>query len=205
MYKKNNLYYYSIGDDFMIIPTVIEKQSNKEYAYDIYSRLLKDRIILLNGEINDNSANIVVAELLYLDSINNDDISIYINSPGGSITSGMAIYDTMNFVKSNVSTICIGICASMAAFILSSGTKGKRYCLNNSEVMIHQPLGGAQGQATEIKIAAERIIKLKNKINKILANNTNQDLIKIEQDTERDYFLSAKEALEYGIIDEILS
>lgn len=189
----------------MIIPTVIEKQSNKEYAYDIYSRLLKDRIILLNGEINDNSANIVVAELLYLDSINNDDISIYINSPGGSITSGMAIYDTMNFVKSNVSTICIGICASMAAFILSSGTKGKRYCLNNSEVMIHQPLGGAQGQATEIKIAAERIIKLKNKINKILANNTNQNLIKIEQDTERDYFLSAKEALEYGIIDEILS
>ena len=205
MYKKNNLYYYSIGDDFMIIPTVIEKQSNKEYAYDIYSRLLKDRIIMLNGEIDDNVSNIIVAQLLYLDSLSNDDISIYINSPGGSITSGMAIYDTMNFVKSNVSTICIGICASMAAFILSSGTKGKRYCLNNSEVMIHQPLGGAQGQATEIKIAAERIIKLKNKINKILANNTNQDLVKIEQDTERDYFLSAKEALEYGIIDEILS
>ncbi len=189
----------------MIIPTILEKQSNKEYAFDIYSRLLQDRIILLTGEINDSTANIIVAELLYLDSINNDDISIYINSPGGSITAGMAIYDTMNFVKSNVSTICIGICASMAAFLLSSGCIGKRYCLLNSEVMIHQPLGGAQGQATEIKIAAERILKLKNKINKILAKNTNQDIKKIEQDTERDYFLDSKEALEYGIIDSILN
>ena len=187
----------------MIIPTVIEKEKT-EKAYDIYSRLLKDRIILLNGEINDDSANIIVAQLLYLDSLNNDDINLYINSPGGSITSGFAIYDTMNFVKSNVSTICIGMCASMAAFLLSSGQKVKRFCLPNSEVMIHQPLGGASGQATEIKIAAERILKLKEKLNFILANNTNQDLKKIESDTERDYFLSAKEALDYGIIDKII-
>lgn len=188
----------------MLIPTVIEKNNEKEYAYDIYSRLLKDRIILLNGEINDNTSNIIVAQLLYLDSLNNDDISLYINSPGGSITAGMAIYDTMNYIKSNVSTICIGISASMAAFLLSSGTKGKRYCLPNSEVMIHQPLGGVQGQATEIKIAAERIIKLKNKLNKILATNTNKNIEQIEIDTERDYFLSAEEALNYGIIDKIL-
>lgn len=188
----------------MLIPTVIERNNEKEYAYDIYSRLLKDRIILLNGEIDDNTSNIIVAQLLYLDSLNNDDISIYINSPGGSITSGMAIYDTMNYIKSDVSTICIGISASMAAFLLSSGTKGKRYCLPNSEVMIHQPLGGAQGQATEIKIAAERIIKLKNKLNKILAHNTNKDIKQIENDTERDYFLSSEEALNYGIIDKIL-
>lgn len=188
----------------MIIPTIIEKNNSKEYAYDIYSRLLKDRIVLLNGEINDNTSNIIVAELLYLDSINNDDISLYINSPGGSITAGMAIYDTMNYIKSNVSTICIGMSASMAAFLLSSGEKGKRYCLPNSEVMIHQPLGGVQGQATEIKIAAERILKLKNKLNKILSKNTNKDLKQIEIDTERDYFLSAEEAKEYGIIDKIL-
>ena len=161
---------------FMLIPTVIERTNSKEYAYDIYSRLLKDRIILLNGEIDDNTSNIIVAQLLYLDSLNHDDISIYINSPGGSITAGMAIYDTMNFIKSDVSTICIGISASMAAFLLSSGSKGKRYCLPNSEVMIHQPLGGAQGQATEIKIAAERILKLKDKLNKILANNTGKDI-----------------------------
>ena len=188
----------------MLIPTIIEKSNEKEYAYDIYSRLLKDRIILLNGEINDNKSNIIIAQLLYLDSLNNNDISLYINSPGGIITSGMAIYDTMNFIKSNVSTICIGICASMAAFLLSSGTKGKRYALPNSEVMIHQPLGGAQGQATEIKIAAERIIKLKNKLNKILSKNTSKNLKQIEKDTERDYYLSAEEAKEYGIIDKII-
>lgn len=188
----------------MLIPTVIEKTNASEHAYDIYSRLLKDRIILLNGEIDDNLSNIIVAQLLYLDSLNNSDISLYINSPGGSITAGMAIYDTMNFIKSDVSTICIGMSASMAAFLLSSGKKGKRYCLPNSEVMIHQPLGGAQGQATEIKIAAERILKLKDKLNKILANNTNKDLNQIEIDTERDYFLSAEEALNYGIIDKIL-
>ncbi|MCM1370764.1 MAG: ATP-dependent Clp protease proteolytic subunit [Clostridium sp.] len=188
----------------MLIPTVIERNNNSERAYDIYSRLLKDRIIIISDEINDNSANIVVAQLLYLDSINHDDISLYINSPGGSITSGMAIYDTMNFIKSDVSTICIGMCASMAAFLLSSGKKGKRYALPNSEVMIHQPLGGAQGQATEIKIAAERILKLKSKLNKILSIQTGKDLKQIEIDTERDHFLDAEEALEYGLIDKIL-
>ncbi len=187
-----------------LIPVVIEKEQGGERSYDIYSRLLKDRIIILNGEIDDNTSNIIVAELLYLDSENHDDISIYINSPGGSITSGMAIYDTMNIIKSDVSTICIGMAASMAAFLLSSGTKGKRYILENAEVMIHQPLGGAQGQATEIKIAATRILKLKDKLNKILSKNTNQPLEKIEQDTERDYFLEAKEAKEYGIIDKII-
>lgn len=188
----------------MIIPTIIEKSSNGEKAYDIYSRLLKDRIIILTGEIDDNTANIVVAQLLYLDSINNNDISLYINSPGGSITAGMAIYDTMNFIKSDVSTICLGIAASMGAFLLSSGTKGKRYCLPNSEVMIHQPLGGASGQATEIKIAAEHILKIKEKLNKILASNTNKDIKTIEIDTERDNYLSSEEALQYGLIDQIL-
>lgn len=187
-----------------LIPTVIEKEQGSERCYDIYSRLLKDRIILLNGEINDNTANSIVAQLLFLDSENNDDISIYINSPGGSITSGMAIYDTMNIIKSDVSTICIGMSASMAAFLLSSGTKGKRYILPNAEVMIHQPLGGAQGQATEIKIAATRILKLKDKLNKILSKNTNQPLEKIQNDTERDYFLGAEEAKQYGIIDKII-
>ena len=188
----------------MMIPSVVEKNYDGERVYDIYSRLLKDRIIILSGEINDNLANSIVAQLLYLDSQNHDDINIYINSSGGSITSGMAIYDTMNFVKSKVSTICVGMAASMAAFLLSSGEKGLRFCLPNSEVMIHQPLGGAQGQATEIKIAAERILKIKDNLNKILAKNTNQNLKKIEIDTERDYFLSAKEALEYGIIDKII-
>lgn len=193
-----------MGDIMNLIPTVIERSNNGERCYDIYSRLLKDRIIILNGEIDDNNANSIVAQLLYLDSINHNDISIYINSPGGSITSGMAIYDTMNFIKSKVSTICIGMAASMAAFLLSSGEKGKRFCLPNSEVMIHQPLGGAQGQATEIKIAALRILKLKKNLNLILANNTSQDIEKIETDTERDYFMDSNEALEYGIIDKIL-
>ena len=187
-----------------IVPTIIEKSNNGEKVYDIYSRLLKDRIIMLSGEINDLNSNIIVSELLYLDSLNHNDISIYINSPGGEITSGMAIYDTMNFIKSDISTICIGMAASMAAILLSSGTKGKRYILPNSEVMIHQPLGGASGQATEIKIAAERILKLKDKLNNILAINTSKDIKKIEKDTERDYFLSANEALEYGLVDEIL-
>ena len=187
----------------MLIPTVLEKSSDGERAYDIYSRLLKDRIIMLSGEIDDSLSNIVISELLYLDSLNNDPISIYINSPGGSITSGMAIYDTMNFIKSKVSTVCIGIAASMAAFLLSSGEKGMRYALPNSEVMIHQPLGGAQGQATEIKIAAERILKLKEKLN-TKGHNTNQDIKKIENDTERDYFMSSNEALKYGLIDKIL-
>ena len=186
-----------------LIPVVIEKTNQGERSYDIYSRLLKDRIIILNGEIDDNLSNSIVAQLLYLDSINNDDISIYINSPGGSITAGMAIYDTMNFIKSNVSTICVGMAASMAAFLLSSGEKGKRYALPNSEVMIHQPLGGAQGQATEIKIAAERILKLKKKLNYILSKNCNKTLKQVEKDTERDYFMDSDEALEYGIVDKI--
>ena len=189
----------------MLIPSVVEKNSDGERVYDIYSRLLKDRIIILSGEIDDNLANSVVAQLLYLDSINHDPINLYINSPGGSITAGMAIYDTMNYIKSKVSTICIGLSASMAAFLLSSGEKKMRYILPNSEVMIHQPLGGAQGQATEIKIAAERILRLKEKLNKILSENTGQSLEKIQNDTERDYFLSADEALEYGIIDKILN
>lgn len=188
----------------MLVPTVIERSSNGERAYDIYSRLLKDRIIILSGEIDDINSNVIIGQLLYLDSINNNDISIYINSPGGSVTAGMAIYDTMNFIKSDVSTICVGMAASMAAFLLSSGTKGKRYCLPNSEVMIHQPLGGAQGQATEIKIAAERILKLKDKLNRMLSKNTGKDLKQVEQDTERDYFLSSEEALSYGLIDKIL-
>ncbi len=187
-----------------LVPTIIEKNELGERAYDIYSRLLKDRIIILNGEITDNSSNIVVAQLLYLDSLNNDDISLYINSPGGSITAGMAIYDTMNFIKSNVSTICVGMAASMAAFLLSSGGKGKRYILPNAEVMIHQPLGGAQGQATEIKIAAERILKLKKKLNKILSDNTGKDIDTIDNDTERDYFMDSDEAVSYGIVDKIL-
>ena len=188
----------------MFIPNVLEKTSNGERVYDLYSKLLEDRIILLSNEITDNTANIIISELLYLDSISHEDISIYINSPGGSITSGMAIYDTMNYIKSDVSTICIGMAASMGAFLLSSGTKGKRFALPNSEVMIHQPLGGAQGQATEIKIAATRILKMKDNLNKILSKNTGKTIKQIENDTERDYFMDSKEALEYGIIDEIL-
>ena len=183
---------------------VVDKENNGERSYDIFSRLLKNRIILLSGEIDDMLANSVVAQLLYLDSLSHDDISLYINSPGGSVTAGMAIYDTMNFVKSDVSTICLGMAASMAAFLLSSGEKKKRYILPNAEVMIHQPLGGAQGQATEIKIAAEHILKLRHKLNEILAKNTNQSLDTIEKDTERDNFMDSKEALEYGIVDKII-
>lgn len=185
-----------------IIPTVITKSNNKEYAYDLYSRLLQDRIIFLTGEIDDAMSNIIISELLYLDNINHENIYLYINSPGGAITSGMGIYDTMRFIESKVITIGVGMCASMAAFLLSSGDE--RYVLSNAEVMIHQPLGGAQGQATDIKIAAERIIKLKEKLNKILANNTHQPLEKIYEDTERDNFLSAIEAKEYGLIDDII-
>ncbi len=187
-----------------LIPNVIEKKFNGEVAYDLYSRLLNDRIVFLTGEINQSSANIIVSELLYLDSISHDDIFLYINSPGGEVSSGFAIYDTMNFIKSNVSTICIGMAASMAAFILSSGEKGKRHVLKNAEVMIHQPLGGVQGQATEIDLVAKRIIKLREKLNKILAENTKQSIKKIEKDTDRDYYMDAKKALEYGIVDSIL-
>ena len=187
-----------------LIPTVIEKSINGEKAYDLYSRLLEDRIILLSGEINDSLSSNIVAQLLYLDSINNDNISMYINSVGGAITAGMAIYDTMNYIKSDVSTICVGMAASMGAFILSSGEKGKRYALPNAEIIIHQPIGGVEGQATEIKIAAERILKIKRNLNEILSKNTNKDIKTIENDTERDYFMSSKEALNYGIIDKIL-
>ena len=187
-----------------LVPIIVDKEQNGERSYDIFSRLLKDRIIFLSGEINDSIANTVISELLYLDSISHDDIELYINSPGGSITSGMAIMDTMNYIQSDVSTICVGMAASMAAFLLSCGAKNKRFILPNAEVMIHQPLGGATGQATEIKIAAERILNIKAKLNMILARNTNQTLEKIEQDTERDYFLSADEALKYGLIDKII-
>lgn len=187
-----------------LIPIIVDKETKGERSYDIFSRLLKDRIILISGEITDEVANSVVAQLLYLDSVNNEDISIYINSPGGSITAGMAIYDTMNYVKSDVSTICVGLAASMGAFLLTSGKKGKRYALPNAEIMIHQPLGGASGQATEIKIAAERILKLKDKLNKILSVKTNQPLEKVEQDTERDNFMDPNEALEYGLIDKVI-
>jgi len=187
-----------------IIPTVIEKTNNKEYAYDLYSRLLNDRVVFLNGEIDNTLSSIVVSELLYLDSINHDDIYLYINSPGGEITSGMAIYDTMNYIKSDVKTICLGLAASMAAFLLANGTPGKRCSLPNSEIMIHQSLGGTRGQATDIKIAAERILKIRDKLNTILANVTNKDLKTIENDTERDNFMDADEALKYGLIDEII-
>ena len=188
-----------------LIPMIVDKEIRGETSYDIFSRLLKNRIILLSGEIDDILANTVVAELLYLDSLSHEDISIYINSPGGNVTSGFAIYDTMNFIKSDVSTICLGIAASMAAFLLSSGKEGKRYALPNSEVMIHQPLGGAEGQATEIKIVAERILKLKDKLNHFLAKNTGQKIEKIEKDTERDHFLSANDAKNYGLVDKILT
>lgn len=187
-----------------LVPMIVEKEIDGERSYDIYSRLLKNRIILLNGEVNDSSANVVIAELLYLDSLSHDDISLYINSPGGSVSSGFAIYDTMNFIKSDVSTIGMGLAASMGAFLLSSGTKGKRSVLKNCEVMIHQPLGGAEGQATEIKIAAEHILKTKHKLNTILSKNTGKSLKVIEQDTERDHYLDAEEALNYGLVDKIL-
>lgn len=188
----------------MKIPFIVDVDSKKETVYDIYSKLLKERIIFIEGEINDEKANLVVSELLYLDSISNDDINIYINSPGGSITAGMAIYDTMNYIKSNCVTIGIGLCASMAAFLLSSGTRGKRCSLNNTEIMIHEPLGGVNGQATEIKIVAERILKIKKKLNVILSRNTKKSLSKIEKDVEGDYYMDSDEALKYGIIDKII-
>ncbi len=189
-----------------LIPTVIEQTSRGERAYDIYSRLLKDRIIMLGSAIDDNVANSIVAQLLFLEAENPEkDITLYINSPGGSITAGMAIYDTMQYIKPKVSTICIGMAASMGAFLLAAGEKGKRYALPNSEVMIHQPLGGAQGQATEIEIAARRILYLRDKLNRILAERTGQDLEVIERDTERDNFMPAERALEYGLIDHVIT
>ena len=187
-----------------LVPVVVDKDIQGERSYDIFSRLLKERIIFISGEINDSVANSVIAELLYLDSLNHDDISIYINSPGGVISSGMAIYDTMNFIKSDVCTICLGMAASMAAFLLSSGTYGKRFILPNADVMIHQPLGGAEGQATDIKIAADRIVSLRERLNKILAKNTGKSLKIIERDTEQDNYLNVVEELKYGMVDIII-
>lgn len=187
-----------------LVPMVVEQTNRGERSYDIYSRLLEDRIIFLTGEINDVVADIVVAQLIYLEGKDPDkDISLYINSPGGSVTAGMAIYDTMNYIKCDVSTICIGLAASMGAFLLSSGAKGKRYALPNAEIMIHQPLGGAQGQASDIAIQAQQILKIKSKMNRILSENTNQPLDKVEVDTDRDFYMSAKEALDYGIVDKV--
>ena len=188
----------------MFIPTIQESTANGEKVYDIYSKLLENRIIFISGEINDTLSNLVISELLYLDSINHNDINIYINSPGGSVTSGLAIIDTMNFIKSDVRTTVVGMAASMASLILASGTKNKRFSLKNSEVMIHQPIGNTSGQATDIEIHAKRIINKKKMLNKMLASLTNKPLETIEHDTERDKYLSSKEALDYGIIDKII-
>lgn len=188
-----------------IIPTVFTKSYDGERHYDIYSLLLNERIILLTGEVNDAISSLIVAELLYLSSKDDKkEIQLYINSPGGSITAGMAIYDTMQHIKCDVSTICIGLCASMGAFLLAGGTKGKRFALPNSEIMIHQPLGGVNGQVSDIEITTKRLLCVKKRLNKILSENTSQSLEKIENDTERDYFMEAKEALAYGIIDKII-
>jgi ATP-dependent Clp protease, protease subunit len=203
--KKIN-YWFKEDVIMNLVPTVIEQTSRGERAYDIYSRLLKDRIILLGSPIDDNVANSIVAQLLFLAAEDPEkDISLYINSPGGSITAGMAIYDTMQYIKPDVQTICIGMAASMGAFLLSAGAKGKRYALPNAEVMIHQPLGGAQGQATEIEIAAKRILFLRDKLNRLLADHTGQPIEKIAQDTDRDNFMTAEQAKEYGLIDHIIS
>jgi ATP-dependent Clp protease protease subunit len=189
-----------------LVPVVVEQTNRGERSYDIYSRLLKDRIIFLSGEIDDYTANLVVAQMLFLEMEDPDkEINLYINSPGGSVTAGMAIYDTMQYLRCPVSTLCVGLAASMGAFLLTAGAKGMRRILPNAEVMIHQPLGGAQGQATDIAIHAEYILKIKKKLNTILAQRTGQPLEKVEQDTERDHFLSAEEALEYGIVDEIVA
>ena len=188
-----------------LIPMVIEQSGRGERSYDIYSRLLKERVVFLIGPVNDQSANLVVAQLLFLESENPDkDISLYINSPGGSVSAGMSIFDTMNFIKPAVSTLCIGMAASMGAFLLAAGEKGKRFSLPNSKIMIHQPLGGAQGQATEIEIHAREILKTREQLNRILSERTGQPLEKIQHDTERDYFLSAAEAKDYGLIDQVI-
>ena len=189
-----------------MVPMVIEQSGRGERAYDIYSRLLKERVIFLVGPVNDQSANLVVAQMLFLESENPDkDIHFYINSPGGSVSAGMSIFDTMNFIKPDVSTLCMGMAASMGAFLLAAGTKGKRFALPNSRVMIHQPLGGAQGQATDIEIHAREILRLRADLNKVLAERTGQPLEKIERDTERDYFMAAQEAADYGLIDKVIS
>ena len=189
-----------------LVPMVVEQTGHGERSYDIYSRLLNDRIVFLADEVNDTTASLVVAQLLYLESQDPDkDISLYINSPGGSITAGMAIYDTMNYVKCDVSTVCVGMAASMGAFLLSSGAKGKRFALPNSEIMIHQPLGGMQGQATDIKIHADHIIRIKDKLNKLLSEQTGKPLEEIVRDTDRDNFMSAEEACAYGLVDKVIT
>ena len=189
-----------------MVPVVIEQSGRGERAYDIYSRLLRERVIFLVGPVNDHTANLIVAQLLFLESENPDkDISLYINSPGGSVSAGMAIFDTMNFIKPQVSTLCTGMAASMGAFLLAAGAKGKRFSLPNSKVMIHQPLGGTQGQATEIEIAAREIIKTRERLNQMLAEATGQPLSRIEIDTERDYYLTAEEAKAYGLVDDVIS
>jgi len=189
-----------------LIPMVIEQTNRGERSYDIYSRLLEDRIIFLTGEVNDISADLVIAQLLHLEGKDPDkDISLYINSPGGSVSAGMGVYDTMNYIKCDVSTICVGMAASMGAFLLAAGAKGKRYSLPNSEIMIHQPSGGSRGQASDIAIQAEHILKIKKRMNSILAKNCNQPISKIEKDVDRDFYMNAEEALEYGIIDKIFS
>lgn len=193
-----------INEKNALIPYIVEQTSRGERSYDIYSRLLEDRVIFLSGEIDDAVANTVVAQLIYLESKDpSKDINLYINSPGGSVSAGLAIYDTMNYIKCDVSTICIGMAASMGAFLLSSGAKGKRFALPNSEIMIHQPLGGAQGQASDIKIVADHILKTKNKLNSILAENSGKSIEEVERDTDRDNYLSAQEALDYGLVDKI--
>lgn len=190
----------------MLVPYVVDQTSSGERSYDIYSRLLEDRIVFISGEIDDATANTVVAELIYLEAKNPDkDICVYINSPGGSVTAGMAIYDTMKYVKCDVSTICIGLAASMGAFLLAAGTKGKRFCLPNSEVMIHQPLGGAQGQASDIEITANHIIKTKKKMIEMLSKNTGQSIEKVSQDVDRDYYMTADEAVSYGLVDKVIT
>ena len=189
-----------------LVPMVVEQTGRGERSYDIYSRLLKDRIIMLSGEVNDDMANLIVAQLLFLESEDPaKDIYLYINSPGGSVTAGMAIYDTMNYIKADVSTICMGMAASMGAFLLSSGAKGKRYALPNAEIMIHQPLGGFQGQVTDIDIHAKRMLKIKEKMNKILSENTGKPLEELEKDVERDHFLDGDEAAEYGLVDKVIT
>ena len=189
-----------------LVPMVVDRTDSGERSFDIYSRLLEDRVIFLSGEINDDVANLVVAQLIYLESKDpTKDISLYINSPGGSVTAGLAIYDTMNYIRCDVSTICIGLAASMGAFLLSSGTKGKRYALPNSEIMIHQVLGGAQGQATDVEIQTKQLLKIKQKLNRLLAENVGRDITEVEHDTERDNYLSASEAKAYGIIDEVFT
>ena len=194
-----------INSNYIPMPYVIEQTSKGERSYDIFSRLLNDRIIFLADQVTDDLASVVVAELLYLESLDpKKDIMLYINSPGGSISAGMAIYDTMNYIKCDVSTICVGMAASMGAFLLSGGTKGKRYALPNSEILIHQPLGGAEGQATEIEIAANHIIRLKKRLNEILANNTGKKVAEIQKDTDRDNWMTADEALKYGLIDKVI-